>query len=133
MDYQTLLLRHDRPPHFDWRKTRPRIERCIATIEAIFGTQFDPEWGAQDADYCCEMYLPLEADERVLIRFSAFGEMVSVSEEEPVPEDVLCRLQQAFAQHRFVYVPYAVLNTPYTGCLQFSTIDTWWDRFFDYY
>ncbi len=89
--------------------------------------------GRARSDFCCEMYLPLESGERALIRFSAYGEMVSVSEEDPVSEDVLRRLQQAFAQHRFVYVPYAVLNVPYTGSLRFSTIVTWWDRFFDYY
>jgi hypothetical protein len=138
MDYQELLHQHDHelygevPPDFDWRKARRRMETCIAELVAVLGVDLEPDWDSQDASFCCEMWLPLESGAMALIRFSSFGDMVTVSEDNPVPGSVLGQAQQVFSQHGFVCVPYAVLNTPYTGCAPPGTIATWWIRYFDY-
>jgi len=137
MDYQALLHRHDHPTHvesppkFDWRKARRCVEKCVAKLVAVLGVDLVPDWDSQDASFCCELWLPLESGAMALIRFSSFGDMVTVAEDNPVPNSVLGQAQQVFAQHGFVYVPAAVLDTPYTGCAP-GTIATWWIRYFDY-
>lgn len=139
MDYQALLHRHDHeiygefPPGVDWRNVLQRMQRCVEELAAVLGVDLEPDWSAQDANFWCEMWLPLESGEMALIRFSSFGDMVAVIEDDTVPNRVLDQAQQVFAQHGFVYVPYAVLDAPYTGCAPAGTIATWWDRFFDYY
>jgi len=87
----------------------------------------------QDASFHSQMFLPLPGDRHALIRFSNFGDMATVSDDEPVPEPTMAVVRELLARHGHVYVPAAVLAQPYTGSNPGVTgIDTWWIRYFDW-
>jgi hypothetical protein len=87
----------------------------------------------QDASFHSEITLPLENGLVACIRFSNFGDMVSVSDGNPVPNATLQLLQELFLHHGYVYVPAAVLDAPYSGRNPGVTgIRTWWIRYFDW-
>jgi hypothetical protein len=141
VDYQELLHRYDShthwecPPDFAYREAQSRFNQFVADLSAALGVEIgaDTNGSIQDASFHSQIFVPLPAGRLALVRFSYFGDMVTVSDDEPVPEEMLQLLQQLFAQHRYVYVPAAVLSTPYTGIAPgIGGIDTWWIRYFDW-
>ncbi len=141
MDYQELLRRHDHPtrweypPDCDHRQAADRFARFLNDLDTALGAAQRSETGShiQDASFHSQIYLSLPEGRFALIRFSNFGDMVTVSEDDPVPEQMWQLLHQLFTQHGYVYVPAAVLGTPYTGTNPGVTgIDTWWIRYFDW-
>jgi hypothetical protein len=141
MDYQELLRRHDHPTHweyppgFDYQRATARFAQFVKDLSAVMGIALHSETGIyiQDASFHSEITLPLQDPLVAWIRFSNYGDMVTVSNDNPVTEETLQVIQNLLAQHGYVYVPADVLHTPYTGTNPGVTgIDTWWIRYFDW-
>ncbi len=141
MDYQELLRRHDhpthweRPPGFDWQRAENQFAQFVESLSAALGTTLHSETGSyiQDASFHSEITLPLQNPLVAWIRFSNFGDMVTVSNDNPVPEGTLQVIQNLLAQHGYVYIPAEVLHTPYDGhAAGVGWIRSWWIRYFDW-
>jgi hypothetical protein len=141
MDYSELLRRHDHPTHweyppgFDHASATARFARLVDDLSAALTVAPRVETGSniQDASFHSQIYLPLADGRFALVRFSNFGDMVAVSDNEPVPERTMRVFQDLFARHGYVYVPATVLAEPYTGGNPGVTgIDSWWIRYFDW-
>jgi hypothetical protein len=141
MDYLELLRRHDHPTHwehppgFDYRAATERFARFVDELSAELGAAPRVETGVhiQDASFHGQVFLPPPGGRQALIRFSNFGDMATVSDDESVPEATLAAVLGLLGKHGYVYVPGAVLAQPYTGSNPGVTgIDTWWIRYFDW-
>jgi hypothetical protein len=141
MDYLDLLRRHDHstqweyPPGFDYLAATGRFARFVEELCAKLGVALRSETGAriQDASFHSQVFLPLPGDQHALIRFSNFGDMAAISDDEPVAEPTMAAVVGLLAKHGYVYVPANVLAQPYTGSNPGVTgIDTWWIRYFDW-
>jgi hypothetical protein len=141
MDYLALLRRHDHPTHweyppgFDYRAATERFARFVEELSAKLGVSLRAETGVhiQDASFHSQVFLPLPGDGHALIRFSNFGYMATVSDDDPVPEPTMDAVVGLLAKHGYVYVPAGVLAQPYSGSNPGVTgIDTWWMRYFDW-
>jgi hypothetical protein len=141
MDYLELLWRHDHPTHweyppgFDYRAATERFARFVEELSAKLGVAPRVETGVhiQDASFHSQVFLPLPGGRFALIRFSNFGDMATVSDDEPVPDSTMAEVLELLAKHGYVYVPAAVLAGTYTGSNPGVTgIDTWWIRYFDW-
>jgi hypothetical protein len=141
MDYLEILRRNDQPAHwdyppgFDYHAATERFARFVEELSAKLGGALKAETGVhiQDASFHSQVFLPLPGGRHALIRFSNFGDMATVSDDDPVPEPTMAVVLEMLAQHGYVYVPAAVLAQPYTGSNPGVTgIDTWWIRYFDW-
>lgn len=141
MDYLELLRRYDHPTHwehppgFDYRQAEVRFARFVEDLSAASGVAPRVETGVhiQDASFHSQAFLPLADGRFALIRFSNFGDMVTVGDDEPIPEPTMHVIRELFSRHGYVYVPAVVLAEPYTGSNPGVTgIDTWWIRYFDW-
>lgn len=141
MDYLQFLIKNDdptyweHPPNFDYRASLVKFECFAKDLSQLIDTPLKSESGTniQDASFHSQIYLPLPDGHHALIRFSNFGNMTTISEDEPLPEDTLNRLKALFDKHGYIYVPATVLDQPYSGCNPgVRGIDTWWIRYFDW-
>lgn len=141
MDYLELLRRHDHPTHweyppgFDYRTATERFARFVEELSARLGVALRAETGShiQDASFHSQVFVPLPRDRHALIRFSNFGDMATISDDEPVPEPTMAAVVELLGKQGYVYVPAEVLAEPYTGSNPGVTgIRTWWIRYFDW-
>jgi hypothetical protein len=141
MDYQQLLREYDDsthweyPPSFDYRAATIRFKKFADELSATLGVPLTTETGSyiQDASFHSQLLVPLAGGRNTLIRFSNFGNMVTISEDEPAPEEMLSTIKRLFDRYGYVYVPASVLEQPYRGSNPGVTgIDTWWIRYFDW-
>jgi hypothetical protein len=141
MDFLKLLRQHDdpirweRPPGFDAGVAAERFARFVEDLSARLSVAVRSEAGVfvQDASFHSQAFLPLPGGPPAQIRFSNFGDMASVSEDERVPEPTMAAVVELLARHGYVYVPAEVLDQPYTGNNAGVTgIKTWWIRYFDW-
>jgi hypothetical protein len=123
MDYNRLLLQHDDPtrweypPGFDYAAASAKFAQFTAELAGELGITLKAETGLhiQDASFHSQLYLPLPGDRYVLIRFSNFGDMATVSDDEAVPKALTELVAKLLARHAYTYVPAAVLHQRYTG------------------
>jgi hypothetical protein len=87
----------------------------------------------QDASFHSHVCLPVGNGHFALIRFSNFGDLVTVSDDELVPEMTMRVVRGLISRHGYIYVPATVLAEPYTGTNPGVTgIRSWWIRYFDW-
>ncbi|MFO0796667.1 MAG: hypothetical protein U0804_04265 [Gemmataceae bacterium] len=141
MDYASLLAQHDHPTHweyppgFDYAAATARFGRFMADLSAALGQPVPSETGSyiQDASFHSQASLPLPDGRQATIRFSNFGDMVTVDNNDLVPEPVMAVVLELFIRHGYTYIPAAVLDADYTGSNPGVTgIQTWWIRYFDW-
>ncbi len=141
MDYVDLLQRHDDPQRwefpngFDYDAATVRSAMFADALAVALGQPLRLESGSdiQDASFHSQIYLPLGKERFALIRFSNFGDMVTVSEDEPVSNELIQMVVDLMKKHDYMYVPSSVLEQPYTGKNSGVTgIRDWWTRFFDW-
>lgn len=141
MDYLELFRRHDssshleQPPGFDRKKTAARLAKFVDELRERTQAVPEVETGStiQDASFHSDVLLPMADERHALIRFSKFGDMVTVADDEPIPEALLGTIRELLEEHGYVYVPAQVLDQPYTSEeSEVGDIDTWWLRYFDY-
>lgn len=146
MDYMDLLRRHDDPTHwdlpdnFDYESARARVEKFAAALASAFGflrrlgsgQHLELETGSliQDASFHSQILIPIPQPG---IRFSNFGDMVSVWDEKSVSPELLQTIRNLCDQLGYVYVPEDILKQPYTGSNPgVSGIPDWWTRYFNW-
>lgn len=136
-----LLRQHDDPRRweypvgFDYDTAMRRFADFANALSTLLSVPLRSETGnyIQDASFHSQIYLPLDSERYALIRFSNFGDMATVSEDEPLPEEMKRVIINLFAKHGYVYVPATVLDQPYTGANPGVTgIENWWIRYFDW-
>lgn len=138
MDYAQLLAQHDDPTHweyppgFDYQAATARFAKFVEALSVAIGEAVESETGAyiQDASFHSQAFPPLPGGRRGLIRFSNFGDMVTIDDGETLPEPTLSMVLEMLAQYGYTYVPAAVLEAPYTGSN--PDIRSWWIRYFDW-
>ena len=141
MDYLALLHQHDDPvrcecpPDFDRHAAELKFGEFLASLKPTLGKDLEFETGVviQDASFHSQVFLPLAKGRHATIRFSNFGNMVTVSDDEPVPEALLDSVVTLLTDHGYVYVPANILDRPYTGHnAARGEIRDWWIRYFDW-
>src|SRR5262245_31099362 len=123
MDYLEILRQYDDPIHgyyppgFDFRAAQRRFARFIRDLSSELRVQVKAESGReiQDASFHGQIFVPVGDNKVTAIRFSNFGNMATISEDEPIPEALLVTLKRLLNQHEYVYIPASVLEQPYTG------------------
>jgi hypothetical protein len=122
------------PPGFAHQEASTRFRNFVCQLEQTLGIALETETGAaiQDASFHSQVRIPSQ-DSVVTLRFSNFGEMVALSEEESVAADVVDTIRRLALLLGYVYVPTRLLTTPYTGKNPGVTgIEDWWTRYFDW-
>ena len=141
MDFMAILERHDDPRRweypvgFDYGATTRRFTEFAEALSSALGVPLRSETGSliQDASFHSQIFLPLGEGRHAVIRFSNFGDMATLSEDEPVPPELLKAVVGLLERHGYVYVPASVLAQPYTGRNTGVTgIRDWWIRYFDW-
>ena len=132
------------PYGFDYFRALGEVVHHRPTIEYLLRTKLSLDHQVQDASHFCEldnwdrsqlnpdgggMLVPI-----IAIRFSAFDRMFTVFGRDLEHfADRLPSLIDHMTKHRYKYVAYADLATPYDGTAKPGTEHwTWFTRFFDY-
>ena len=140
-ELESALLRFDDPIHWEYpprfahRESVVRFRAVARDLSNELGVELrmETETQIQDASFHSQIYLPGGWFGHHLIRFSNFGDMVSINEDDGLPPDLLERIQEILSRHGYVYIPYVLLEQPYTGVNPGVTgIATWWIRYFDW-
>lgn len=144
VSYWQLLREHDDPIRweypsgFDHLAAIAKFEAFSKELSLSLGLPLKTETGSyiQDASFHSQIYVPQTDDRYAQVRFSNFGNMVSVFsvfEDQPVTEDMLEIIKVLLEKHGYVYVPESILDQPYTGRNPGVTgISNWATRFFDW-
>jgi hypothetical protein len=121
---------YEQPTRFDYHGSVARFETFVRALEADLGQPAELETGdkIQDATFHSDARFVLASGDAVLIRASNFGELVTIYEDEKVPEEMRARIVSLLQAHGFVYVPYRLLKLPCSD----PTFPDWWGRFFDW-
>ncbi|HEY6036938.1 MAG TPA: hypothetical protein VIV58_21815 [Kofleriaceae bacterium] len=117
------------PVAFDWTAARARFTATARELNQLIApaVQLPLELHVEDAGYHAAIELVPESG--WWLRFSNFGDLVALLEDEYAPQDVLERVIAFVEARDFTYVPYRLLARPYPKGL----VPDWWTRFFDYY
>ncbi len=141
MDFAAILKKYDDPryweypPDFDCAAAAQRFEKFANSLSLKLGFRIESETGGkiQDASFHSQIFLPLGNDSHAVIRFSNFGDLSTVSDEETVPAELLRAVVALLESHGYIYVPVEVLCQPYTGLNPgVDGIRSWWVRYFDW-
>src|ERR1043166_8982580 len=141
MDYLEILKRYDDPtnweyaPELDYYSAIDQFARFLADLSAGLGITLQAETGdyIQDASFHSQIYIPLAGGNFALMRFSNFGNMVTICNEDLLPDATQQIIADLFSQYGYLYIPARVLAEPYTGSNpEVTSITTWWIRYFDW-
>jgi uncharacterized protein (TIGR02996 family) len=141
MAIEALLQQHDdprngeHPPGFDHRAAIQQFTIFATALASTLRVSLRPETDSaiQDASFHGQLFIPLGEERYAVIRVSTFGNMATISEDEPVAPELLQTVIGLLKKHGYVYVPAGVLEQPYTGKNPGVTgISTWWIRYFDW-
>lgn len=141
-----ILLRFDEagayetPSGFDYAELEQRAKLVFADLEptgsrVVFeGANFN-----QDASFSIEILFHdyTRSQDKILyqptVRFSNFGNLVTVTWREYIPEEILRLILGSLAQRGFTYIPIEALDAEYDGVMPERDIfHTWWSRYFDW-
>ena len=117
--------------NFDYNEAIRRFRRVVAELERQLGKTLEvqTESHIQDASFHSQVCLPGGG----IMRFSNFGDMISVVDEESANGDALDVAKRIVQEHGYAYIPEEVLQAPYTGENPGVTgIRDWWIRYFDW-
>src|SRR5262249_41171153 len=117
VDYLDLLRQHDDPQRwehpvgFDYDAASRRFAKFRDALSALLNMPLTSETGSyiQDASFHSQIYVPLDSERYALIRFSNFGDMATVSEDESVREEMKRAIIDLLETHGYLYVPATVL------------------------
>ena len=92
---------------------------------------------AQDASFFCDDGHWRELQPRhvypvILVRFSAFGSLVTITTADEIEPALVRRLAAALEAAGYTYVVAEELDEPYDGKNPHIGQQSWWVRFFDY-
>ena len=121
------------PEGFDLELAINRFHSFLAALNKSLGSDLRSEAGGQveDATFHSQVFLSDAEDDICFIRFSNFGDMVSVYSDNEIEHEVNELLMSLFEQHNYKYLPFAKVAIEYTGHNSGEIgIDTWWSRYF---
>ena len=144
--YLELLKQHDDPNDwevpdgFDYTKEESDFVCAKDRIQSVLREKIKFETGIyiQDASYHSSILLEAKhtkngEEPHPQIRFSNFGKMIAISNEENVIDSIRIDIIQHLTNLGYTYIPEDVLNEQYTGKNRgVDGIDTWWVRYFDW-
>jgi len=125
------------PPGFDWERAVARVRELMPELKRIAGIELQLDTNVEDASFFCD--LACYREERpgmlypvLLVRFSSFGRLVTLTHAAEISDDTVAGLVAALADAGFVFVAEEELSEPYTGINLALRNGSWWIRFFDY-
>ncbi|TWT94833.1 hypothetical protein Pla108_36840 [Botrimarina colliarenosi] len=128
---------HEYPPSFDLLDLERRAFLLLCELEAVTGRRLAFEGGIhnQDASFSVTIRLSETPYKNLTyvcdLRFSNFGEMVAVTDENYEATTECSDIFEIARRHRFVPIRRELLDRPYDG-VNGDAFDTWWIRFFDW-
>ncbi|MFD2784640.1 hypothetical protein [Hymenobacter rubripertinctus] len=125
------------PTGFDYLPKLRKLQLTVAVLQMETGLQLPVETGSaiQDAPFHSQVLLPGPDENSVnqVLRFSNFGELVALADEELIAPLLLATIVRLLANHGYVYVPEVVYNLEYTGKqVGIDPVLNWWQRFFEW-
>jgi len=128
------------PPDFDWQKSMERVRFVQPMLEKIAGRPLSLDDQIQDATYFADLCIaePREVNGFKQMRvtfsvsFSCFGSLVTIYNENVLPEEKVRQMRTTLEEQSFVFVDAVQLREPYTGAHAGFHGSTWMDRFFNY-
>lgn len=141
MDYARLLRQYDHPtcaespPNFDFEEASKRFQKFLSDLSTKLKKTLPSETGylIQDASFHSQISIPLPNKRQAFIRFSNFGNMVTVGNVNFLSERMLAVVLDLFEIHGYIYVPETELGGEYTGSNPgVGGIRNWWIRYFDW-
>jgi hypothetical protein len=125
------------PPGWDRASALGRVLALVPELRRIANVELALDDDVQDASFFCNVACYRE--ERpglsvpvVLVRFSAFGRLVSATWSDDLDAQRGEELIAALRDAGFDHVSADELDEPYTGVNPHVFGQTWWIRFFDY-
>ncbi len=145
-DVRQLLERYDEPgsyefhSEFDYPEMEARAGEVARRLEASGARlTFEGALYNQDASFSIAILLHdyERAEDRLThcptLRFSNFGNLVSITWSERLPVPDLESIVQALEDCGFTFVPEKALSGPYDGVMTDRKLfDSWWTRYFDW-
>jgi hypothetical protein len=142
-EIQALLVASDHPtacespPDFRREDELQRVRALMPTLQRLAGVELTLDDQVQDASFFCDVGGYREVQPRmfypvILVRFSAFGHLVTITSDDVVAPSTIASLITALGDAGFTYVPADELDEPYTGRNPNIRDASWWIRFFDY-
>ena len=125
------------PPKFDQRDLEARASLVHRDLEAMFGRGLLFEGGIynQDASFSVAIRLTETPGVGVThvcdLRFSNFGDMVAVTNEDYDGSDECMKVFEIARKHGFTPIPHEALDRDYDG-INGGAFRTWWIRYFDW-
>src|SRR5262245_58611548 len=97
MDYVRLFHQHDdptnweRPPGFDDKEASARFLSFTGVLSSVLGMSLRSETGSliQDASFHSQLFVPVGQGVEACVRFSNFGNMATVSDEQSLDTRLL--------------------------------------------
>ena len=135
-DYIDILRSQDDPNHvewpecFNWLEAGEKAAQFAMRLSDVLGSPVEVETGdkVQDANFHTQLWVPTAGG--IEVRFSNFGDLVSVRPVEHLPNKFLARIVALLSDAGYVYIPADVLERRYDGPI--PHIDSWYHRFFDW-
>jgi hypothetical protein len=123
MNIMQLLDKNDdpiqwmEPDDFDREAARVRLMQIVADLATVLDLPPQVVTGErlQDAIFHSEVFISSNESNTSAIRFSCFGDMVTIIDPEKLSAALLREIQDLLIKHGYVYVPLPILKQPYTG------------------
>ena len=127
------------PPRFDYAGFESRAQSVDRRLREHLGerTTFEGAVHNQDASFgiaiCLHTHEQCRSGGLFLpcLRFSNFGDLVSMTFSDLVPEDRHSEIEAAVREKGFTFIPEEELDEPYDGVMS-GKFRTWWIRYFDW-
>jgi len=123
-------IQWDYPIGFDHNSAVSRFRHFASEFDALTGVshKIDTESSIQDASFHSQMDLGSD-----LLRFSNFGNMVSITPNHQVNEGTIALVLKLCQENEYFFVPTEFAEMPYTGENPgVAGISSWWIRYFDW-
>ena len=119
------------PYSAEFKRLRSDIQTVGDELIAKLPSQF-AKWdhSVQDASYLEALALNVNEKNLTEIRFSRYGRMVAITNEDLVPENLLKIVREILRSYGFNYISEAGLGEPFR--LRDRMNGDWFHRFFDY-
>ena len=125
------------PPKFDQRHLEARASRVHRDLETKIGRILPFEGGIYNQDASFSVAIRLTETPGISVthvcdlRFSNFGDMVAVTNEDYDGSEECMKVFEVARQHGFIPVQHDLLDRDYDG-INGDAFQTWWIRYFDW-
>jgi hypothetical protein len=124
------------PEDFDYDAAQLRFVQFVDDLSLILGVRPEVITGEylQDANYHSEVLIPTGVTHASAMRFSYFGDLVTIIDPENFAGTWLSAITALLRKHGYVYVPISLLKQPYTGENQGEGdgVRDWFARYFEW-